>query len=82
MMFILIPSMVLSGFIFPLESMPAIIRPITYLIPLRYIVIIVRSVFMKGSGFAELWPQFAALAVYGAVAFGAALSRFQKRLAD
>ncbi|MDP2183324.1 MAG: ABC transporter permease [Actinomycetota bacterium] len=81
-MFILIPTMVLSGFIFPLESMPPAVVPITYLIPLRYVVVVLRSSFMKGTGFAALWPQYAAMAVFGLVIFALALTRFQKRLTD
>lgn len=80
--FIMIPSMILSGFIFPLESMPSSIYPITFLIPLRYVVVVLRSAFMKGSGFVALWPQFAAMALFATVIFLAALARFQKRLAD
>lgn len=81
-MFILIPTMVLSGFIFPIESMPAPIVPVTYLIPLRYILVVLRSNWMKGAGFDALWPQYAAMAAYSTVVFFAALSRFRKRLAD
>jgi ABC-2 type transport system permease protein len=81
-MFMLIPSMVLSGFIFPLESMPKAIVPITYLIPLRYIIVVVRANFIKGAGFDPLWPQFAAMAVFSVLIFLAALARFRKRLAD
>src|SRR5262245_46601459 len=46
----------LSGFIFPIENMPAVIQPLTYLIPLRYFLIIVRSIFLKGVGLETLWP--------------------------
>ncbi len=81
-MFVMIPVIVLSGFIFPIESMPAPVVPITYLIPLRYALVILRSNFMKGSGFVALWPEFAALTVFAVVIFGAALMRFQKRLTD
>lgn len=81
-MFILIPTMVLSGFIFPIESMPATIVPLTYLIPMRYILVIARSNAMKGAGFGALWPQFVAMAIFGAVMFGAGVSRFRKQLAD
>ena len=49
-MFILIPTMVLSGFIFPIESMPAEIVPLTYFIPLRYALVVLRGAFLKGSG--------------------------------
>jgi len=80
--FLMVPSMMLSGFVFPLESMPKILYPISYFIPLRYILVVVRSVFMKGSGFAALWPQFAAMAVFAVAIFGFGLSRFRKQLND
>ena len=53
-MFIMIPTMVLSGFIFPIESMPPAIQTLTYLIPLRYALVVLRGAFVKGSGFADL----------------------------
>jgi ABC-2 type transport system permease protein len=81
-MFIMIPTMVLSGFIFPIESMPAAIVPITYFIPLRYALVVLRGEFMKGSGFGALWPQLLAMAGFSALVFGFAMTRFSKRLAD
>jgi len=81
-MFILIPTMVLSGFIFPIESMPPPIVPLTYLVPMRYVLVVLRSNWMKGSGFVALWPQFAAMLVFSVVVFVGALTRFRKRLAD
>jgi ABC-2 type transport system permease protein len=81
-MFILIPTMVLSGFIFPIESMPAPIVPLTYLIPLRYILVVLRSNWMKGTGFEALWPQYVAMAAFSLLVFGGALARFHKQLAD
>jgi ABC-2 type transport system permease protein len=81
-MFILIPTMVLSGFIFPIESMPAPIVPVTYLIPLRYALVILRSSFLKGSNIIELWPQFVGMIVFAVGIFGLAVARFHKRLAE
>jgi len=81
-MFILIPTMILSGFIFPIESMPPAVVPITYFIPLRYALVVLRSSFMKGSGFAALWPQMFAMAAFSALVFGIAIARFSKRLAE
>lgn len=81
-MFILIPTMVLSGFIFPIASMPESIQPITYLIPMRYILEIARSNAMKGSGFQALWSQFVAMAVFAVTVFGIGVSFFRKQLAD
>lgn len=81
-MFIMIPTMVLSGFIFPIESMPAAIVPVTYFIPLRYALVVLRSATMKGSGFGALWPELLAMAVFSVLVFGYAMSRFSKRLAE
>jgi ABC-2 type transport system permease protein len=80
--FIVIPSFLLSGFVFPLESMPPAVYAVTHLIPLRYFLVILRSNFMKGAGFVPLAPQFAAMAVFAVVIFGFALGRFRKKLED
>ena len=63
--FFLTPMIYLSGFIFPIENMPAIIQQATYLIPLRYFLVIVRGIFLKGIGLDLLWPQALALAGMG-----------------
>ena len=79
--FFLTPMIYLSGFIFPIENMPAIIRPFTYLIPLRYYLEIVRGIFLKGIGLEVLWPQAAALAGWGSAMVVLAVLRSQKRAA-
>jgi ABC-2 type transport system permease protein len=79
--FFLTPMIYLSGFIFPIENMPAVIQPFTYLIPLRYFLVIVRGIFLKGIGFELLWPQAAALAAWGAVVLSLAVARSRKRAA-
>ena len=79
--FFLIPMMYLSGFVFPIENMPDIIQPITYLIPLRYFVIILRGIFLKGVGLETLWPQALALFAWGVVILSLAVMRSSKRLA-
>jgi ABC-2 type transport system permease protein len=79
--FFLTPMVYLSGFIFPIENMPPIIQPFTYLIPLRYFLVIVRGIFLKGIGLELLWPQAAALAAWGAVVLSLAVSRSRKRAA-
>ena len=71
--FFLTPMLYLSGFIFPIENMPAVIQPITYLIPLRYFIVIVRGIFLKGVGLAVLWPQILALLTWGLVIVGLAV---------
>lgn len=79
--FFLTPMLYLSGFIFPIENMPALIQPITYLIPLRYFIVIVRGIFLKGVGIAVLWPQILALLAWGIVIVGLAVARSRKTLA-
>ena len=79
--FFLIPMMYLSGFIFPIENMPAVIQPITYLIPLRYFVVILRGIFLKGVGLETLWPQALALLGWGTAILALAYMRSSKRLA-
>jgi ABC-2 type transport system permease protein len=56
LVFIMIPTMVLSGFIFPIESMPEAIQPLTYAVPLRYALTVLRGSFVKGSDFGR-WPN-------------------------
>ena len=79
--FFLTPMIYLSGFIFPIENMPAIIQPFTYLIPLRYYLVSVRGIFLKGVGLDVLWPQALALTVWGGVVLSLAVLRSRKRVA-
>jgi ABC-2 type transport system permease protein len=78
--FFLVPMVYLSGFIFPIENMPPAIQAITTLIPLRYFLVIVRGIFLKGVGFDVLWTQFAALAAWGLTALTLAAYRSHKRV--
>lgn len=78
--FFLTPMLYLSGFIFPIENMPAVIQPVTYLIPLRYFIVIVRGIFLKGVGVAVLWPQILALLGWGLAIVGLAVWRSRKTL--
>jgi ABC-2 type transport system permease protein len=77
--FFLTPMIYLSGFIFPIENMPAVIQPFTYLIPLTYFLVIVRGIFLKGIGLELLWPQAAALAAWGFGMLFLAVLRSRKR---
>jgi ABC-2 type transport system permease protein len=79
--FFLTPMIYLSGFIFPIENMPRVIQLFTYLIPLRYFLVIVRGIFLKGVGLDLLWPQAAALAAWGTIVLALAVSRSRKRAA-
>jgi len=78
--FIMQPMFMLSGFAVPIRNMPDSISFLTYLNPLRYYMEIVRGVFLKGSGFDVVWPQVAALAVFGSIIMAMSVVRFKKRL--
>lgn len=78
--FTLLPAIFLSGFLFPLEAMPDWLQAVSYLIPLRYFLIIVRGIILKGIGIDALWGEVAALAIFAVVIMGAAALRFRKRL--
>jgi ABC-2 type transport system permease protein len=79
--FFLTPMIYLSGFIFPIENMPAWIQPITYLIPLRYFLVILRGIFLKGVGLETFWPDALALLVWGVAILWLATVRSSKRMA-
>ncbi len=79
--FFTMPAILLSGFIYPIANMPTVIQVITYLNPLRYFLVIIRGVYLKGVGFTVLWPQMAALALIGSALLLIASSRFRKTLA-
>jgi ABC-2 type transport system permease protein len=78
--FVVLPFFMLSGFVFPIDNMPQFVQWLTYLNPLRYFLVIIRGVFLKGVGFSVLWEQFAALAILGAILFTGATLRFRKTL--
>ncbi|MFC1724025.1 ABC transporter permease [candidate division KSB1 bacterium] len=78
--FFMMPFIYLSGFIFPIENMPDIIQFITHFIPLKYFIIIVRGIFLKGNGFDVLWDEFLILLLFGIGIFGLSVFRFNKRL--
>ncbi len=78
--FTLLPTVFLSGFFFPLAAMPLALRIVSYLIPLRYFLIIIRSVLLKGVGAASLTGEITALAIFGLAVMAAASLRFRKRL--
>jgi len=78
--FFMLPMLYLSGFIFPIENMPRAIQPVTYLIPLRYYLVMVRGVFLKGVGLETFWPDLLALLGWGVAILGLAVARSRKRL--
>lgn len=79
-MMTLLPSVFLSGFFFPIDAMPGFLQVVSYLIPLRYYLVIIRSLLIKGVGISSLEPQIAALSLFAVLIMGAAAARFRKRL--
>jgi ABC-2 type transport system permease protein len=79
-MMTMLPSIFLSGFFFPLEAMPRVLQWISYLIPLRYYLLIIRTLLLKGVGADMLKSDILALAVFGIAIMTAAALRFRKRL--
>jgi len=78
--FFMMPMIYLSGFIFPIENMPAVIEPITYLIPLRYYLVIVRGIFLKGVGLESFWRDALLMLGWGLTVLTLATMRSKKTL--
>lgn len=79
-MFTMLPGIFLSGFFFPLDAMPQFLQIVSYAIPLRYFLVIIRTLLLKGVGLAAIQSEVIALAIFGVVIMGAAAARFRKRL--
>jgi ABC transporter DrrB family efflux protein len=77
---IILPSVLLSGFVFPRESMPALIYPLTTIIPVTYFLEILRGIILRGAGWPELWRPAMILLLLGTGIMTIAVARFQKRL--
>ena len=74
------PAILLSGFLFPIADMPQVVQWLTYLDPLRYFLVIVRGIFLKGVGAEILWPQMVGLVVLGLATLTLASRRFHKTI--
>lgn len=80
MFLLFLPTIVLSGFLYPIDTMPEIFQTLTLLNPVRHFLEIVRALFLKGSGFLDLWPQLAAVTAMAAGAIVAAIWRFRRTI--
>ena len=76
-----LPAFLLSGFVYSIETMPPVIQAITHIIPARYVVTIMKGVFLKGIGLEVLWGELAVLALYGGVVFLLATRKMNQKLA-
>ena len=77
----LLPSLLLSGMVFPIENMPAVLQALSRVVPARYLVHALRGVLLKGNGLDVLWPDLVALVVFAFAVIALATARFQRRLA-
>lgn len=76
-----LPAFLLSGFMFAIENMPAVVQAITVIVPARYFVALVKGIYLRGVGLGMMWPDALFLLVFAIVAAGLAIARFRKRLA-
>jgi len=76
-----IPTMLLSGFIYPIFNMPPLVQSVTYLIPARYYIVILRGLFLKGNGMDVIWDEALFLALFALLMFGLAINKFRKKVA-
>jgi ABC-2 type transport system permease protein len=76
----MLPSILLSGFIFPIRQMPAVLRAITVVVPARYFIEILRDIYLKGLGIEYFWKEALYILIFGFATLALAARRFQKRL--
>lgn len=77
----MLPTMILSGFIFPISSMPAVVQAITHIVPARYFLVALRAIVLKGADITAFWQDLVALAIFATVAMGLASLRLRKEWA-
>jgi ABC-2 type transport system permease protein len=76
----MLPALLLSGFFYPIENMPPALQVVTYLIPARYFLVVIRGIFLKGVGLAILWKELVFLSLFAALTLVASSAKFKKRL--
>ena len=79
-MFVFLPSILLSGFMFPFSGMPRVVQWLAEILPLTHFLRLVRGVMLRGAGLGQLWPDVVALLAFTAVAMALAILGFRKRL--
>ncbi|HEV3197111.1 MAG TPA: ABC transporter permease, partial [Bryobacteraceae bacterium] len=76
-----LPAFLLSGFVYSIETMPTVIQVITRIVPARYVVTILKGIFLKGVGFGVLWGELGFLALYAVLVFVLATRKLNQKLA-
>jgi len=77
----MLPTILLSGFIYPIFNMPKFVQAVTYFIPARYYIVVLRELFLKGGGVSVLWDEAMFLSIFAFLMLGLAMKRFHKRVA-
>jgi ABC-2 type transport system permease protein len=76
-----LPTFILSGFVFPISSMPIVVQAVSYIVPARYFLVALRAIVLKGAGLEAFWEQLVALAVFAVVALGLSVLRLRREWA-
>lgn len=76
----ILPALLLSGFLFPIDNMPLVLQGISHVVPARYAIAALRGLLLQGYGFSQLWPQLLGLAALGAFLVAVTTLRFRRRL--
>ena len=79
-MFVFLPSMLLSGFMFPFAGMPRVVQHLAEVVPLTHFLRLIRGIMLRGAELRELWPEVLAMVAFTALSMSAAILRFRKRL--
>jgi ABC-2 type transport system permease protein len=77
----ILPTLLLSGFLYPISNMPKVLQALSLIFPARYFMAILRGVLLKGETFSSLWPQFVGLTAFALIVLTAARARFARRIA-
>jgi ABC-2 type transport system permease protein len=76
----MLPTFILSGFVFPIRNMPFLLQLVTYIIPARYFLVILRSIILKGAGFGAIWPELLGLVVFTIVTLTLGIVRLSREM--
>jgi ABC-2 type transport system permease protein len=79
--FFMLPFVFLSGYVFPIDGMPRLFQLVTFLVPARYFIEVIRGIVLRGASLLELWRPVALLLLYAVLIVGAAAFKFRKRAA-
>lgn len=81
MFLFMLPAVILGGFLYPIETMPAFFRWLSLLDPVRHFLVVVRAIFLKGAGVTDLWPEYTTLLAMAVAALGFSVARFRRTVA-